>query len=71
MRDDSDRADILVWELVCVRCALARPVSNEARRGLRREERALVGALLDLGVLSHDGVAPPPPPSDKPLQPLF
>jgi len=67
----SDRADILAWELVSVRCALAQPVSEETRRALRKEEKALVGALLDLGVLSHDAIAPLPAPAPAASQPLF
>jgi hypothetical protein len=70
MRDQS-RADILVWELVSVRCALAQPVSDATRRALRAEEKALVGALLDLGVLSEGAVAPPPVPAPSASQPMF
>ena len=66
----AEREDVLVWQLVSVRCALAQPISNEARRALRREERSLVGALLDLGVLSHDAVAPLPA-QVAATQPLF
>ena len=66
----SDRADILVWDLVSVRCALGQPITEATRRALRREERSIVGALLDLGVLSHAAVAPLPPASAA-SQPLF
>lgn len=66
-----DRVDLLVWQLVSVRCALAQPIIEETRASLRREERALVGALLDLGVLSHGAVAPIPPPAPAASQPLF
>jgi len=71
MRRSADREDILVWELVSVRCALAQPVSEETRAKLRRQERALVGALLDLGVLHEDALAPLPLPAPAASQPLF
>ena len=57
----SEQADNLVWELVSVRCALAQPVNDQARKLLRDTERSLVGALLDMGVLSQKAVAPMPP----------
>ncbi len=56
-----DMGDILVWELVNVRCALARPLADDEQVTLRRQEKSLVGALLDLGVLSEDAMAPLPP----------
>lgn len=55
--------DVLVWELVSVRCALAQPIVENVRRDLRKEERALVGALLDMGVLSDEAIAPLPAPA--------
>ncbi len=54
--------DVLVWELVSVRCALAQPIAENVRHDLRKEERALVGALLDMGVLSDEAIAPLPAP---------
>jgi hypothetical protein len=66
MSSKLERADLLVWELVSVRCALARPVSDAVRASLRKQERAIVGALLDLGVFQHDEVAPLPPPMAAP-----
>jgi hypothetical protein len=53
-------ADILVWELVSVRCGLAQTTDDETRRTLRKQEKALVGALLDLGVLTERTIAPLP-----------
>lgn len=58
MRADTD---ILVWELVSVRCGLAQSTDETVRRALRKQERALVGALLDMGVLSDQTIAPLPP----------
>ena len=66
----TEMTDVLVWELVSVRCALAQPVEDAVRLTLRRQERAVVGALLDLGVLSEDAVAPLPPVANE-QQPLF
>jgi hypothetical protein len=56
----NDMTDVLVWELVSVRCALAQPLRDEVRAALRRQERAIVGALLDMGVLSQEEIAPMP-----------
>jgi len=56
----SPASDILVWELVSVRCGLAQTTDENVRRALRHKERALVGALLDLGVLRDAHVAPAP-----------
>jgi hypothetical protein len=53
-------SDILVWELVSVRCGLAQTTDEDVRRTLRKQERALVGALLDLGVLGEPTIAPLP-----------
>ncbi len=53
-------SDILVWELVSVRCGLAQTTDDDVRRALRKQERALVGALLDLGVLGEPTIAPLP-----------
>lgn len=65
----TEMADVLVWELVNVRCALAQPVAEDERHRLRRHERTLVGALLDIGVLSEEAIAPLPPvaPVQQPL----
>jgi hypothetical protein len=57
----NDMTDVLVWELVSVRCALAQPLEDQVRAALRRQERAVVGAVLDMGVLSDDQIAPLPP----------
>ena len=57
----NEMKDILVWELVNVRCALAQRVEDDERRHLRKREKSLVGALLDMGVLSEEAVAPLPP----------
>ena len=57
----SEMTDVLVWELVSVRCALAQPLEDNVCASLRRQERAVVGALLDMGVLAEDSVAPLPP----------
>ena len=67
----SELADNIVWELVSVRCALARPLDDEVRRSLREVERALVGALLDMGVLSEKSVAPMPPVTPSAAAPMF
>jgi hypothetical protein len=67
----SEMADILVWELVSVRCALARPLRDEVRHSLRDMERSLVGALLDMGVLSNKAVAPMPPVAPSAAPPMF
>jgi hypothetical protein len=61
--DDAGRSptgDILVWELVSVRCGLAQTTDENVRHALRKQERALVGALLDLGVLAEQTIAPLP-----------
>jgi hypothetical protein len=57
----NEMTDVLVWELVSVRCALAQPLEGGVRTDLRRQERAIVGALLDMGVLSEEEIAPLPP----------
>jgi hypothetical protein len=57
----NEMTDILVWELVNVRCALAQRVDDDERRRLRKREKSLVGALLDMGVLSAQAIAPLPP----------
>lgn len=57
----AELADTLVWELVSVRCALVHTTSDEVRKSLRDHERTVVGALLDMGVLSEKSVAPMPP----------
>ncbi|HEX4512980.1 MAG TPA: hypothetical protein VGH87_10385 [Polyangiaceae bacterium] len=58
----NEMKDILVWELVNVRCALAQSgVAETERTRLRKHEKSLVGALLDVGVLSEESVAPLPP----------
>ena len=67
----SEMTDVLVWELVSLRCALAQPLEPGVRVTLRREERAVVGALLDMGVLSADGVAPLPPLAGGAAQPMY
>ena len=66
-----DMGDILVWELVNVRCALAQPLADDVRRDLRRHEKSLVGALLDIGVLSEDAMAPQPPVVTDAQPPMF
>ncbi len=53
-------ADILVWELVSVRVGLAQSTDEDVRLKLRKQERALVGALLDMGVLAEQTIAPMP-----------
>lgn len=53
-------ADILVWELVSVRVGLAHATDETVRSSLRKQERALVGALLDMGVLAEQTIAPMP-----------
>ncbi len=63
--------DVLVWELVSVRCALAQPLDDKVRAALRRQERAIVGALLDMGVLSEEEIAPLPPIVEGAQQPMF
>lgn len=64
--------DVLVWELVNVRCALAQPLDEEATRvSLRKQERSLVGALLDMGVLSEEAIAPLPPVTIDAQPPMF
>ena len=63
--------DVLVWELVSTRCALAQPVAEETQRALRKQERALVGALLDMGVLSEEAIAPLPPIVRDAPSPMF
>ena len=67
----SEMTDVLVWELVNVRCALAQPIEQSVRRALRRQERAVVGALLDMGVLSEDSVAPLPALAGDAQPPMF
>jgi len=67
----SELADNIVWELVSVRCALARPLDDEVKRSLRELERSLVGALLDMGVLSAKAVAPMPPVTPSAAAPMF
>jgi hypothetical protein len=67
----SELADNLVWELVSVRCALARPLDDEVRKSLREMERSLVGALLDMGVISSKAVAPMPPVAPSAAAPMF
>ncbi len=66
-----DMGDILVWDLVNVRCALAQPLSEDERSRLRRREKSLVGALLDIGVLSEDAMAPQPPVVSDAQPPMF
>ena len=66
-----EMTDILVWELVSLRSALAQPVADETRALLRRQERAVVGALLDMGVLSQEAIAPLPPVAENAQPPLF
>jgi hypothetical protein len=63
--------DVLVWELVSVRCALAQPLRDEVRTALRRQERAVVGALLDMGVLSQEEIAPMPPITKDAQPPMY
>jgi hypothetical protein len=63
--------DVLVWELVSVRCALALPLEDGVRASLRRQERAVVGALLDMGVLSEDAIAPLPPIAGDAQPPMY
>jgi hypothetical protein len=67
----NEMTDVLVWELVSVRCALAQPLEEGVRTTLRRQERAVVGALLDMGVLSEDAVAPLPPVTSDAQPPMF
>ena len=67
----TEMTDVLVWELVNVRCALAQPVAEDERQRLRKRERSLVGALLDIGVLSQEAIAPLPPVTPEAQQPLF
>jgi hypothetical protein len=67
----TEMIDVLIWELVSVRCALAQPIDEPVRVILRRQERAVVGALLDMGVLSEDSVAPLPPAAGPDAQVLF
>ncbi len=66
-----DMGDILVWELVNVRCALAQPLGEDERTQLRRREKSLVGALLDIGVLSEDAMAPQPPVVSDAQPPMY
>jgi len=70
-RSQNDMGDILVWQLVNVRCALAQPVADEERARLRKHEKSLVGALLDIGVLSEEAVAPLPPVTIDAPQPTY
>jgi hypothetical protein len=67
----TEMTDVLVWELVSVRCALAQPLEESVRISLRRQERAVVGALLDMGVLSEDAVAPLPPITGNTQPPMY
>ena len=69
----NEMKDILVWELVNVRCALAQPaVAEPERTRLRKHEKSLVGALLDVGVLSEEAIAPMPPVApDDAAQPTY
>jgi hypothetical protein len=67
----NEMTDVLVWELVSVRCALAQPVDEPTRTALRRQERAVVGALLDMGVLSEDAIAPLPPIASNAQPPMY
>ena len=67
----SPTGDILVWELVSVRCGLAQTTDEEVKRALRKQERALVGALLDLGVLSDQAIAPMPPVVTSAAPPMY
>jgi hypothetical protein len=67
----TDMTDVLVWELVSMRCALARPLEDQVRAALRRQERAVVGALLDMGVLSDDQIAPLPPITSGTQPPMY
>ena len=66
-----EMSDILVWELVNVRCALAQPVAADEGKRLRARERSLVGALLDMGVLSEEAIAPLPPVTRDAPQPTY
>ena len=68
----NEMKDILVWELVNVRCALAQSgVAETERSRLRKYEKSLVGALLDVGVLSEEAVAPMPPVVSGAAQPTY
>jgi len=67
----NDMTDVLVWELVSIRCALAQPLDDKVRVALRRQERAVVGALLDMGVLSEEEIAPLPPIALGAQQPMY
>jgi len=68
----NEMKDILVWELVNVRCALAQSgVAETERSRLRKHEKSLVGALLDVGVLSEEAVAPMPPVVSGAAQPTY
>ena len=68
----NEMKDILVWELVNVRCALAQSgVAEVERTRLRTHEKSLVGALLDVGVLSEESVAPLPPVVPDAAQPTY
>jgi hypothetical protein len=67
----TEMKDILVWELVNVRCALAQPAEEGERKRLRKHEKSLVGALLDVGVLSEEAVAPLPPVVPAASQPTY
>jgi hypothetical protein len=66
-----EMGDILVWELVSVRCGLAQTKDERVRRALRKQERALVGALLDMGVLAQDAMAPLPPVVTSAQPPMY
>ena len=67
----NEMKDILVWELVSVRCALSQSGVEEGERTrLRKHEKSLVGALLDVGVFAEEAVAPLPPVTDG-AQPTY